>query len=298
MGNGAVWDFSLTATELQAAKIVVTVVDAATKAVEDQCFEIVTFGNASAEYAPDFSDATCLGLSRLDATIGSRASQTSLDAVDDYVDTEVAAILAAVDTEVAAIKAKTDNLPAAPAATGDCITAAGVRTAVGLAFANLDAQLGLIYGLIDTEVGTAVSQTTAAAIRSALGLGSANLDTQLDALPTNAELATALGTADDAVLAAIAAVSTTIGVSGLGLSAIPKTGYKLASDGLDSISTTAPSGVASNFREMVVQTWRRWFKKTTLTSSQLKTYADDETTVVTTQTVSDDLTTQTQGAGS
>jgi hypothetical protein len=175
MGNGAVWDFSLTATEMQAAKIVVTIVDSATKAVEDQCFDIVTFGNASAEYPPDFSDATCLGLSRLDATIGSRASQTSLDAVDDYVDTEVAAILAAVDTEVAAIKAKTDNLPAAPAATGDCITAAGVRTAVGLAFANLDAQLGLIYGLIDTEVGTAVSQTTAAAIRSALGLGSANL---------------------------------------------------------------------------------------------------------------------------
>jgi len=29
-----------------------------------------------------------------------------------------------------------------------------------------------------------------------------------------------------------------------------KTGYKLASDGLDSVSTTAPTGVASNFREM------------------------------------------------
>lgn len=47
----------------------------------------------------------------------------------------------------------------------------------------------------------------AAGTRTAIGLASANLDTQLDALPTNAELATALGTADDAVLAAIAALT-------------------------------------------------------------------------------------------
>lgn len=38
------------------------------------------------------------------------ATQASVDAVDDFLDTEVAAILAAVDTEVAAIKAKTDQL--------------------------------------------------------------------------------------------------------------------------------------------------------------------------------------------
>ncbi|HEY6116166.1 MAG TPA: hypothetical protein VI172_09430, partial [Candidatus Dormibacteraeota bacterium] len=46
----------------------------------------------------------------LNATVSSRASQTSVDTIDDYVDTEIAAILAAVDTEVAAIKAKTDSL--------------------------------------------------------------------------------------------------------------------------------------------------------------------------------------------
>ena len=46
----------------------------------------------------------------LDATISSRASQSSVNTIDDYVDTEVAAILAAVDTEVTAIKAKTDQL--------------------------------------------------------------------------------------------------------------------------------------------------------------------------------------------
>lgn len=77
-----------------------------------------------------------------------------------------------------------------------------------------------------------------------------------------------------------------------------KTGFSLASDGLDSISITAPSGVASNFREMMVQVWRRFFKKTTATSSAITTFADDGSTTVTSQTVSDDGTTQTQGSAS
>jgi hypothetical protein len=38
------------------------------------------------------------------------ATAAALATVDDFLDTEVAAILAAVDTEVAAIKAKTDSL--------------------------------------------------------------------------------------------------------------------------------------------------------------------------------------------
>lgn len=50
---------------------------------------------------------------------------------------------------------------------------------------------------------TNLNDLSAAGVRSAVGLASANLDTQLDALPTNAELATALGTADDAVLAVL-----------------------------------------------------------------------------------------------
>ncbi len=48
----------------------------------------------------------------LDAAVSSRASQTSLNTLDDYV-----------DTEVAAIKAKTDLIPASPAAVSDIPTA-------------------------------------------------------------------------------------------------------------------------------------------------------------------------------
>lgn len=77
-----------------------------------------------------------------------------------------------------------------------------------------------------------------------------------------------------------------------------KTGYSLASTGLNSVAVTAPSGVASTFPQMVVQTHRRFFAKATKTATQIKTYADDGTTVVTTQAVSDDGATQSQGAAS
>lgn len=75
-----------------------------------------------------------------------------------------------------------------------------------------------------------------------------------------------------------------------------KAGYALAAAGLDAIAVTPPTVPATTFPGMVVQLWRRFFKKSTLTNSQLKTFADDGTTVVTTQALSDDGTTQTQGA--
>jgi hypothetical protein len=66
----------------------------------------------------------------------------------------------------------------------------------------------------------------------------------------------------------------------------------LSSTGLDNIPITQPSGVATTFREVVVQTWRRFFKKATLTSSNLKTY-NDAGSEITDQSVSNDGTTET-----
>lgn len=194
--------------------------------------------------------ATNLGLTNLDATVSSRASQASVDTIDDFLDTEiatlitnVATILAAVDTEIGAIKAKTDNLPVDPADASDIATS----------FGSIVSTLATIAGYIDTEV---------AAIKAKTDQLTFTTPNQIDA------------------------------------DVINKTGYKLAADGLDTISTTAPIGVASNFREMLVQTWRRFFRKSTLTITELKTYADDGSTVLTTQLVSDDSTTQTQGTSS
>jgi hypothetical protein len=63
---------------------------------------------------------------------------------------------------------------------------------------------------LDSTVMKAASYTApldAAGTRTAIGLATANLDNQLADLPTNAELSAALAGADDAVLAAIAALN-------------------------------------------------------------------------------------------
>lgn len=101
-----------------------------------------------------------------------------------------------------------------------------------------------------------------------------------------------------AVKGETASIVADTGTDGVVVAAASKTGYKLASDGLDTVATTAPAGVASDFREMMVQLWRRFFKKSTLTATELKTYADNDADVLTTQTVSDAAGTQTQGASS
>ncbi len=72
----------------------------------------------------------------------------------------------------------------------------------------------------------------------------------------------------------------------------------LSSDGLDSISTDEPSGLATNFREMVVQFFWRFFGKVTFSSTQIKTYRTDESTVATTQTTSETDILATQGKAS
>ncbi len=80
------------------------------------------------------------------------ASQSSVNTVAGYLDTEVAAILAAVDTEVAAIKAKTDNLPANTATVLG--TPAGDSLAADIAT--------LVEAVITNAAGTDVSADVAA----------------------------------------------------------------------------------------------------------------------------------------
>lgn len=206
--------------------------------------------NAAADAAGGLpiSDAGGLDLdARLDVAVSSRLAtsgytapldaagvRTAVGLASANLDTQLTAIDDYLDTEVAAIKAKTDNLPSDPAdqsvvnAATDAIlaavsalndlSAADVRTAVGLASANLDTQLAdlptnaeLSAALASADDAVlaaiaALNNLSAADVRGAVGLASANLDTQLADLPTNAELTAALAAADDAVLAQIALV--------------------------------------------------------------------------------------------
>jgi len=107
----------------------------------------------------------------LNATVSSRATQTSVD--DLPTNSELATAL--------------DPLPTA-AENATAVWAAGTRSLT----------------VLDEDSTTLDLDAT---IRAAVGLGSANLDTQLGDLPTNAELATSQAAADDATLAAIAALS-------------------------------------------------------------------------------------------
>ena len=105
--------------------------------------------------------------------------------------------------DIASVQADTDNLQTRiPAA----LVSGRIDASVG-AMATDTLTSGALAASAVTEIQTGLSTLDAAGIRTAVGLASANLDTQIDALPTNAELATALAAADDATLAAIAALN-------------------------------------------------------------------------------------------
>ena len=76
----------------------------------------------------------------------------------------------------------------------------------------------------------------------------------------------------------------------------------IAPAGLDAITVTAPTGVATTFPQILTQIWRRFFSKAVMVASggtgTIKTYADDGTTEISSQTITEDGTTQTQGAAS
>lgn len=55
ISTGTTWKLTVTATELQAAEVQIMIVDAATKAVEDQWITIYTYGNASAKFVADIT---------------------------------------------------------------------------------------------------------------------------------------------------------------------------------------------------------------------------------------------------
>ena len=103
MGNTAMWKFVFTGTELSAKLISVCIADAATKAVEDSMFDIVTYGNASAQLLVDFADVmrgtdaaalasevTAARMSELDDSAGKLVNQ--MDIVQNDTTTDIPAL--------------------------------------------------------------------------------------------------------------------------------------------------------------------------------------------------------------
>lgn len=187
MGNTAVWEFNLTAAEMQAAQINVTIADSATKAVEDSGFDIETYGDPAAQHAVDLSDSVRAGLTALPNaaaeaagglyTRGAGAGQIAQDA-NGRVSVNLVAILGTTLTEtagqiaaafkkffnVAAPTAQADNLPlntdytAARAAKLDNLDATvSSRLAGGAYTAPDNATIANIFARTDVATSTRLS---------------------------------------------------------------------------------------------------------------------------------------------
>lgn len=134
-GTGSVlWSITLTAAELQAAEVVIQIVDSADKAIEDQTLVIYTYGHASAKIQADLSDSVWLGLTggptikaKTDLIPASPAQEGILSTIDGKVDSVLADTNmlqvdwvngGRLDLLIDGIKAKTDLIPASPAAVG------------------------------------------------------------------------------------------------------------------------------------------------------------------------------------
>ncbi len=216
------------------------VVDAA-GLVDSNVVKVGPTGSGTAQTAGDIMADTndiqtrlpaALVSGRMDCSVGAMASGVvtataiAADAITDAKvasDVTIASVTGAVGSVTGAVGSiATGGIAAASFAAG-AIDAAAIATdaigalelAAGAASEIATAvrtELGTELGRIDVATSTRLATSgytaplDAAGTRSAVGLASANLDTQLDALPTNAELATALGTADDAVLAQVALV--------------------------------------------------------------------------------------------
>lgn len=117
---------------------------------------------------PEVDVTHCSGSAQ--ATI---ATQASVNTIDDFLDTEVAAILAAVDTEVGAIKVKTDYLPSATAGAAGGVFIAGSNAATtvnitGNVTGNLSGSVGSVTGAVGSVTGN-VGGNVAGSVGSVTG---------------------------------------------------------------------------------------------------------------------------------
>jgi hypothetical protein len=157
---------------------------------------------------------------------------------------------------------------------------------------------GLVTGVVITAGGSGYTSAPTISFSSGGGTGAAAVahisttETFTPNVNTTNTLITSIWTATTRTLSAFG-FNVTVG------SNTDKTGYSLAATGMDAIAVTDPGAITNmtTLPKLIVALWRYFYKKTTATSTQLKTYNDDNATVNTTMALSNDGTTQTKGAG-
>lgn len=165
--------------------------------------------------------------------------------------------------DIGAIRAKTDTLPSDPADASDI---AGSFGSIATTLTSITSSLTTIAGYLDTEVAAIKAKT--------------------DALPASPAAVSDVPTAAANASAVWSAATRSL---------TDKDGFNLSATGLDQIAATEPNGVATTFREKLMQVWARFFRKADRTSTQVRVYRADEITVATTQTWTDSGGTETVG---
>ena len=164
------------------------------------------------------------------ANVGSPTTAVNLSATNIDVDQVVASVSGAVGSVTGAVGSVTGNVggnvtgSVGSIATGGIAAASFAANAIDAAALAADAvteiqsglataaNLATVAGYLDTEIAAILADTNELQSdwvdggRLDLILDARSSQTSVDDLPTNAELATALGTADDAVLAQVALV--------------------------------------------------------------------------------------------
>jgi len=245
-----------------------------------------TFGQAIGDPVADSDTIWGLVNTNLNATVGSRATQTSVDTIDDFL-----------DTEVAAIKAKTDQLT--------------------FSIANrVDSQ---VFGIENNAI-TAASIATGAIDADAIA------DNAIDAGAIAADAITAAKIADGAIdaatfaagaITASAIAADAIGASELAADAVTEIQNGLATqasvDTIDNFLDTEIAAILAllddprsepgqgnppvnpDLATKIDYLYKAWRNKKTQTADTWSLFADDGTTVDQKSTVSDNGTTATRG---
>lgn len=153
-----------------------------------------SFGQAIGDPAADTDSIWALANTNLNATVSSRASQTSLDAVDDLV-----------DTEVGAIKTKTDFLPSATAGAAGGVFIAGTNAATTVTTAFTTTFTGNLTGNVTGSIGSVATGGITNASFACTGgsfliLGVVDCGTAASASSTGLAMRTAAAMADDTAI--------------------------------------------------------------------------------------------------
>lgn len=160
-----------------------------------------------------------------------------------------------------------------------------VGSVTGNVGGNVTGSVGSVLGGINTTSGTI---TTLDALDTAQDTQHGTTQTAIADLPTNSELATALGTADDAVLAAISNLNN--------ISAADVNAQVLDVLNVDTFAQPGQEAPAATttLSKMIAYLYKAFRNKKTQTATDFSLFADDATTVDQKTTVSDDGTTFTQ----